>query len=104
MKNGYSIIRGGEFPATDITHIQADGSYSILHFSSGKSKTTCRNLKYWSVTFKYVQFLRCHHRYMVNSRFIIGIDSANMTIKITGDIHIPVSRRKRYTIKRFLLS
>jgi DNA-binding LytR/AlgR family response regulator len=104
MKNGCSIIRSGEFPATHITHIQADGSYSILYLSTGISKTTCRNLRYWSETLNYVPFLRCHHRYMVNSLFITGFDPAEMIITIEGDIQIPVSRRKRQTIKRFLLS
>jgi two-component system, LytTR family, response regulator len=104
MKNGYSLIRGGELPATDITHIQADGSYSILYFSSGKSQTTCRNLKYWAQTFKHVQFMRCHHRYMVNCSFISNFDPSEMTITIAGKIRIPVSRRRRYTIRRILQS
>lgn len=77
-----------------ITHICADGSYTSVHLTSGKSKVYCRNLLYWSRHLPEKSFLRCHHSYLVNKDHILEFCPVKSIVTLKGNVRIPVSRRK----------
>jgi DNA-binding LytR/AlgR family response regulator len=85
-----------------ITHICADGSYTCVHFITGKSKVYSKNLVYWSRLLPENMFLRCHHSYLVNKEHIMEFCAERGVIVLSGNLSIPVSRRKLKRTIRFL--
>jgi DNA-binding LytR/AlgR family response regulator len=78
----------------DIIMISADISYSYIHLSSGKRIIVSTNIQKLEERFlPFVNMVRVHRSYMINTQFLKHIDGVNAIL--VNDIQCIISRRKR---------
>lgn len=88
-KNGYVAI-----PKRNIVFVKADGKCSEIHVNDGKRYTSYKNLKEFENVLP-TEFIRIHHSYLVNSRFIVYYSREMAHVKLSIGKELPVSTRKR---------
>ena len=87
----------------DITHIGAKGSYSIMYLSNGKHITCTKNLKSIEHILPDNLFLRVHHSWMVNLKYLKKyFRGKNGYIEMENGTTVPVSIRKKGRFLHFL--
>ncbi len=86
----------------DIVYIEADGSYSIIHFNEKKKTTVSRKVKDFEVSLSDRGFLRVHKSYLVNASHVVQLhreDSGYLVL--TDQSRIPISPKdKEQVIER----
>jgi DNA-binding LytR/AlgR family response regulator len=85
IKAGYDFIK---IKFDDITHIQADGDYSIM-FCKNRKHHVSYSLKYWKDKLPAVQFIQVHRSYIVNLQLVDKTSSNHIEVEKTK---IPVGR------------
>ena len=85
VKVGYDMVRIGH---DEITHIQADGDYTII-FCKNKKHHVSHSLKYWIDTLPEAQFLQVHRSYVVN---ILEVQKASSNDVVVNKVEIPLGR------------
>ena len=85
VKVGYDMVRIG---LDEITHIQADGDYTII-FCKNKKHHVSHSLKYWTDTLPEAQFLQVHRSYVVN---ILEVQKASTNVVVVNKVEIPLGR------------
>ncbi len=98
--------------ATDeIVYVHADGNYSDLVLTNGKSRKMTFQLHFFEEVFQQLQhntFIRVGRSYIVNKRYIHVINLSDQTLifsgkLITGEIkHLNVSREALKQLKELL--
>lgn len=87
--------------AKDIIHLEADGAYTSF-FTATKKIVVSKNLKYYQNMLG-SSFIRCHQSFLINSKYILGIDE-NGLLQLTNDKTIPISVRKKSEIIKLIES
>ena len=82
----------------DISHIEATGSYSIIHTKSG-NHTLSINLKNFEKKLNDSTFLRVHRSYLVNTKLIDAINGNTIYI---GESSIPIGPAQRSEVLKRL--
>lgn len=88
--NGFRIIN-----LLDIIYIEGDGNYCIFHLIDGEKVVASRTLKDFETLLNENNFLRIHKSYVINIHHLIEFkNNDGMTVKLTNELVIQVSRRK----------
>lgn len=90
-------FEGVEFISlADILYCQSDGSYSYIHFTSGKSLYISKTLRYLEEALCDYHFFRVHNSYIVNLHYVERYSRADGGILImnSGD-KVKVSRTRK---------
>lgn len=87
---------------SDIIYCQGDRSYTTFHLSNEKEIIVSKNLREYEEMLPENQFIRTHQSYLVNLDHIIRYDKSNNIMRITNDISIPVSTRKKEALLQML--
>ena len=88
--NGFKIIN-----LADIIYIEGDGNYCIFHLIEGENVVASRTLKEFESLLNENNFLRIHKSYVINIQHLIEFkNNDGMTVKLTNDLIIQVSRRR----------
>lgn len=103
-KVGVPIADGVQFvDAEQIVRAEAKGSYSILYLLSGEKITATRNLKDMEALLPEAFFLRVHHSWVVNTRYLKKYyRGRNSYIEMDDGATVPVSIRKKGKFLDFL--
>jgi two-component system LytT family response regulator len=93
-RNGLSY-----FHTEDIIYIEADGSYSIMHFRQANTVTITRKIKDFEESLIHNGFIRVHKSFMVNIRHISELhrDDSGYLIMTNGS-RIPLSPKDKELI------
>ena len=79
---------------SDLVYLEADMNYTYFHFSDGSSELRSYTLKRYEAKLG-ANFLRLHHKYLVNCAYITGIaNSPDRMVILQGGKQIPISRRR----------
>lgn len=78
----------------DIVFIKALGKYSEIHVSDKYQYTSYKNLKEFETAMSDI-FVRIHHSYLVNLKYIVSYSRETSHVKLSNGVEIPVSVRKR---------
>ncbi len=84
-------------PLKQITHIEGERNYSIIHLSKGKKELSSKNLAYFEEILIDKKFYRCHRSHLVNGFHIKALTKGNFVL--TNGTEIGISRRKETEAK-----
>ena len=88
----------------DILYCKGDGPYTHFHLQNGKVELTSKPLKYFEELLPNPYFLRTHQSYLVNRKFISGIQRSEFLV-LDNKVEIPISlRRKNFIIEQLSLA
>lgn len=80
----------------DISHIKAESNYSQICTIQGDKFLASKTLNHLDTQLNSSQFIRVHRSFTVNIKHIIKLDtSEGLTIVLSNQTTIPVSRRKK---------
>lgn len=78
----------------NILYIEASGKYSIFKLTNGKEIIASKSLLHYQSKIKSDFFIRIHHKFVVNFKYIKKYDLDNNAFcKMQDDTIIPISRR-----------
>ena len=84
------------FDLADITYFEANGNYTIFHFKNNEKCLSSRTLKDYEEILPPESFLRCHHSYIVNIKYIKKYYKGDGgEIELINGQKLEVSRRKK---------
>lgn len=87
----------------DIIHIQANGSYSIIHCVGGKKHTVTKNLKAMEEILDHELFFRCHNSFIINLNCVKKIfRSDGFSLEMEDGSVVEVSRAKKEELMKLL--
>ena len=86
-----------------ILYLKAESNYTEFYFENGQKKMFALTLKRYEHTLKGI-FIRVHHSYLVNQKFITRYQAKYSKILLADDTEIPVSRSKKSIIKAYFKS
>ncbi len=89
----------------EITHLEADGNYTIFSTAGGERYTVTRLLKEYEELLPQTVFYRCHQSHIVNLHFIkrfIKEDGGQVQLE-NGEL-VAVSRRRKDALVELLVS
>lgn len=80
---------------TDISHITANGSYTLIHCDNGSQHIISKNLhtveRYLPVT-----FFRCHHSHIIHLIKVVRfLRTSGYRVELNNGVQIEVSRRRK---------
>ncbi|HIP26622.1 MAG TPA: response regulator transcription factor [Flavobacteriaceae bacterium] len=82
----------------DIIRCESEGAYTKFFFKN-KTHLTSRNLKYYTEILMEYGFIRTHQSHLVNSRYILRINSKNF-VELKDLTQIPISARKKTEVNK----
>jgi two-component system response regulator LytT len=93
---------------SDITHIQADGHYSLIHYSD-QADTTALHAKSIEKIMQLLpeNFLKVHRSYVVNMNNVKQLliePGSQYSVKLNSGVEVPVGRTKYQDVKHYLKS
>lgn len=88
-------------PIDSIIYCKSDGAYTKI-FTTDTLVFASKNLKHFQELLDGYSFIRTHQSYLVNKNFVT--DLRNDVIYLTDNIQIPISIRKKASIKTLLLN
>ena len=88
----------------DITYLHVDNGITTVFLQDGKKVVTTRPLKEYEELLSGGSFLRTHHSYLVNKRYIDRYHRKDGYLYMKDGTKIPVSDRKKETIVTYFKS
>ena len=85
----------------EITHIEADGSYSTIFGIKGEDIFASKKLGDYTDLLN-DDFYRIHHSIIVNMKYVLKVDKKNNLVTLTNGVELPISRRKKSAFKQEL--
>ncbi|QQR87086.1 MAG: response regulator [Flavobacteriales bacterium] len=83
-------------PHADITHVDADGSYSHVHLLSGERHTMSRPIGKLETDLPAPPFFRCHHSHLLNLRHVKALLNTDGGLaELVNGARVPVATRKQ---------
>ncbi len=90
-------------PHADITHVDADGSYSHVHLLSGERHTMSQPIGKVETDLPAPPFFRCHHSHLLNLRHVKALLTADGGLaELVNGARVPVASRKQTELLRML--
>lgn len=86
----------------DIVHLEAEGSYTTLHLSTGKRITMSKNLKKVEEMLDNEMFFRTHNSHLVQLDRIVACNYRENCVTLDNGSEVPMAVRKRESLKRKL--
>lgn len=81
----------------DIIYCKGDGPYTSFFLSNGNKEVVSKPLKFYEELLPAPFFLRTHQSYLVNRRFISGVDRSGFVV-LKNEEKVPISLRRRNTV------
>ncbi len=95
-KNGVYKI-----PASQLCWVESQGHRLTYHTKDAQYESTTASIGKLEKELGSVNFFRCNKCYLINLRFVTGIDKDDVLL---GDKNIPVSRAKKSDLKKALVT
>ena len=87
----------------EILYFKSESNYTHIQLHSGKVHLISKTLKTFELKLSKI-FLRVHKSYLVNRNHIKSFSFKDNILRISGNMEIPVSRRKKDEVIIFLKS
>lgn len=87
----------------EILFFRSESNYTHIQLQSGKVHLISKTLKSFELKLS-TPFFRVHKSYLINSNHIESYSFKDNTLQISGNMKIPVSRRKKDEVITFLKS
>lgn len=84
----------------DIVYVEGERNYSYIHLANNKKELLSKTLSHLEELLDDKGFYRCHKSYLVNKVHIVT--AKNSLIILTGNLEIPISRRKKLLFKMWV--
>ena len=84
----------------NIVCIEGERNYSNIYLNNGKKELVSKTLSNLEDLLEDKGFFRCHKSYLINKSHII--DSNSLTVKMSNNNNLPISRRKKDAFKHWL--
>ncbi|ERM80718.1 hypothetical protein P872_21300 [Rhodonellum psychrophilum GCM71 = DSM 17998] len=98
----YNTLSGIEFVHFDeILYCEASMSYTTIHKADGSQILVSKNLKVIQEKLPIGQFIRMHHKLLVNVKQILRIDKKEDFVLLKGGIQLSGSSRKMKDLKKY---
>lgn len=91
-----------QIPLAQITYLEADVNYTIIHTLDGKKIISAFTLKRFSAIIEKGLFIRTHKSFIINLLHLKSYQANERTVLLTGNKKIMISRRKRDELKKVL--
>lgn len=78
----------------DIVYCKGDGPYTFFYLNSGEKELVSKPLKFYEELLKAPHFLRSHQSYLVNKRYISGVNRSEYIV-LKNKEEIPISLRRK---------
>lgn len=79
----------------EISYLEAEGRYTIIHLQNGTSKIATKNLGEFNKILDPEFFRRIHHKYIINLNCVINIHKSDgVYCEMNNNKNLPVSKRK----------
>jgi two-component system, LytTR family, response regulator len=89
--------------AADIMYLKGEGCYSKAYMRDSSCQIITKTLKKCEKILDIKSFIRCHKKYLVNIQHLTSKDLFRKNSLAMNDMNnVPISRRKRSMINRFL--
>lgn len=89
-----STLSGIEFiKEEDVVHLDASGSYTLIHLLDGNRMMVSRPLKKVKSLFDSVFFLKIHRSHVINLEYIKRYETDKSIVVMSNGVRIPLSRR-----------
>ena len=89
---------------SEIVYLEADGSYSCVHFEDGSKKVVSRTLKYFESVVESEDFIRIHASYLINIKKLREYSRSNGgEVLMNNGIWLSVSRSKKEQLGKIFL-
>lgn len=86
-------------PVMDITRIESQSNYSIVHFTNRPKQTVAKTLKELEEQLLPHNFLRIHHSHLINLEYVIGFKNQDSGYVIMhGNELVEISRRRKQLV------
>lgn len=85
----------------EIVHCKAQGSYTSIHLSNGKTELASKALHDFEEILPETQFIRIHKSHLVNRKFIESINKKGFVV-LKGNEMLEISRRRLFEVKEKL--
>ena len=79
----------------EIQHLQSESNYTYIYYNGGKILSAKTMKRYADQIMDTGNFIRPHHSFIVNKRYIKCIDKKDKSITLFNDTSIPISRINR---------
>ena len=90
----------------DIIYLEADGRYTTIYLDYGGNKVISKNLGEFEKILDSDIFCRVHHKYIVNINKLINISKSKLDgnfCEMSGNVYIPISKRKFENLNKILM-
>jgi two-component system, LytTR family, response regulator len=90
------------FQPDEIMYLEAEGSYTRLHFINGKPLVASRVLKDFEEMLEVQGFIRTHKSFLVNMKFIRAIHPDGF-VELANETRVEISRRRKAEVHRAMM-
>jgi DNA-binding LytR/AlgR family response regulator len=91
-----------QIPFEQITHLEGDVNYTIIHTIDGKKIISAFTLKRFSDITENALFIRTHKSFIINLLYMKSYQPNEKTLFLEGDKKIIISRRKKEDLEKAL--
>jgi two-component system, LytTR family, response regulator len=91
-----------QIPFEQITHLEGDINYTIIHTLDGKKIISAFTLKKFSDIIEKGLFVRTHKSFIINLLYLKSYQPNESILLLEGDKKIIISRRKREVLEKAL--
>lgn len=91
-----------QIPLEQITHLEGDINYTIIHTLDGKKIISAFTLKKFTDIIENGLFVRTHKSFIVNLLHLKSYQANEKTLVLAGNKTIIISRRKREELEKAL--
>jgi two-component system, LytTR family, response regulator len=86
----------------EIVMFRGQINYTSIHLLSGKVLIIPRTIKIFENLLSEYAFIRTHRAYLVNEIHLREYDETNSCMKMSNDMTVPVSRRRKDVIEQHI--
>lgn len=104
LNNAYGVLI---LPADDIFYIEADGAYSVIHLTNGKSELISKNLGKIEHLFQHASFFKISRSNIINTKYLMRTDRLNKKVALQYKdltVQLKVSRERLYDLEHQVYS
>lgn len=91
-------------PFEQISHLEADVNYTIIHLIDGKKRISAFTLKKFDDVMLHSHFVKTHKSFIINTLYIKDYDRENSKLIMKTNKVIRVSRRRKVHLEQTIFS
>jgi DNA-binding LytR/AlgR family response regulator len=86
----------------NVVMMKAYINYTVLYMKDGSTKLVTRTIKFFEQNLERHGFIRIHRSYVINPKYIKGVNPEGDILRMSNGQEVIISRRKKGIIKGFM--